>query len=196
MRGARGLSSIPDPHRLGENFAGLFTVDLPPGVIAGQEFTITVRRVATRRSAAPPPPPAFGGEPATATDEVEDPHRQLMRNWRYIVGTFAVRIPVATADTILPLEEDALAIMKWRLGQMTPPNRWIAVLKRYIDQIAGRVNGLGGQAGTIEPSPWGARGFAAARAPARSRSNREDQWNRLRPVRRLRGVHAPDRSRT
>lgn len=81
-----------------------------------------------------------------------------MRNWRYIVGTFAVRIPVATADTILPLEEDTLAIMKWRLGQMTPPNRWIPVLKRYIDQIAGRVNGLGGQAGTIEPSPWGAHG--------------------------------------
>jgi hypothetical protein len=153
-----GFTFVPIPTASGENFAGLFTVDLPPGVIAGQEFTITVRRVATRRSAAPPPPPAFGGEPATATDEVEDPHRQLMRNWRYIVGTFAVRIPVATADTILPLEEDTLAIMKWRLGQMTPPNRWIAVLKRYIDQIAGRVNGLGGQAGTIEPSPWGAHG--------------------------------------
>ena len=41
---------------------------------------------------------------------------------------------------------------------MASPNRWIPVLKRYIDLIEQRVNGLGGQARTIEPSPWGAHG--------------------------------------
>jgi pro-kumamolisin-like protein len=153
-----GFTFVPIPTVPGENFAGLFTVDLPAGVTAGQEFTITVRRISTRRAGASPPPPPIEGEAAGTTAEVDDPRRQLMRNWRYIVGTFAVRIPVATADTILPLEEDTLAIMKWRLGQMAPPNRWIPVLKRYIDLIEQRVNGLGGQAGTIEPSPWGAHG--------------------------------------
>jgi Pro-kumamolisin, activation domain len=153
-----GLTFVPIPAGTGENYAGLFTVDLPPGVAAGQEFTIAVRRVSTRRAIAPPPQ-SFGGEGGTASAEiVRDPHQEIMRNWRYIVGTFAVLIPVATADTILPLEEDTLAIMKWRLGQMTPPNRWIAVLKRYIDLIEQRVNGLGGQTGTITPSPWGAHG--------------------------------------
>jgi hypothetical protein len=81
-----------------------------------------------------------------------------MTNWRYIVGTFAVRIPVTTAGEMLPLEENTLAIMKWRLDQMEPGNRWIPVLKRYIGLIEARINGLGGHAGTIKPSPWGVRG--------------------------------------
>ena len=64
----------------GANFAGLFTVDLPPGVKAGQTYTITVRRISTHPPAAapPPPPPAAadrrrspqGGAPAAAAREI------------------------------------------------------------------------------------------------------------------------------
>ena len=80
-----------------------------------------------------------------------------MRNWRYVVGTFAVRIPVTTPKVMLPLEENTLAIMKWRLSEMSPANRWYPVLQRYIGYVIARINGLGGNAGTIEPSPIGVR---------------------------------------
>jgi hypothetical protein len=126
----------------GVNFAGLFIVDLPPGVISGQTYTITVRRISTHPAAAapPPPPPQIGAasRPAATTDKA-------MRAWRYVVGTFAVRIPVTT-----------LAIMTWRRSQMDPTNRWIPVLNRFIGLIEGRIRGLGGNPGAIEPSPWGA----------------------------------------
>jgi hypothetical protein len=80
---------------------------------------------------------------------------QTMLNWRYVVGTFAVRIPVTTARTMLPLEENTLSIMKWRLGQLEPSNRWVPVLERYIGYIAARVQGLGGRPNTIPPLQWG-----------------------------------------
>jgi hypothetical protein len=60
-------------------------------------------------------------------------------------------------QVMLPIEENTLAIMKWRLGQMLPSNRWYPVLLRYIGYICGRVGGLGGNPGTILPSPWGAQ---------------------------------------
>ena len=67
-----------------------------------------------------------------------------------------MKIPVATAASILPREEDTLAIFKWRLGAMSPSNRWCPVLIRYITYIEGRVRGLGGDPDKIPPSPNGA----------------------------------------
>jgi len=72
-----------------------------------------------------------------------------------VVGTFSVQIPVTTAETMLLPEENTLAIMRWRLGQTTPANRWYPVLERYIELIAARVDGLGGDSGSILPSPTG-----------------------------------------
>jgi hypothetical protein len=77
-------------------------------------------------------------------------------NWRYIVGAFQVKVPVTTAADILPDEENALAIFRWRLGLMSPTNRWYPVLERYINYISARVNGLGGNSANIPPSPTGA----------------------------------------
>ncbi len=78
-----------------------------------------------------------------------------MRNWRYVVGTFQVKIPVTTSEVMLRPEENTLAIMKWRLTQLKPANRWRPVLERYISYIAARIDGLGGNAASIEPSPNG-----------------------------------------
>jgi hypothetical protein len=75
--------------------------------------------------------------------------------WRYNAGTFQVRIPVTTEDQILASEENTLAILKWRLQHMAPMYRWQPVVKRYIDYVADRVDGSGGNAGSIEPSPTG-----------------------------------------
>jgi hypothetical protein len=147
---SRGFTYVPVPPGTGENFAGLFTVNLPLGVVTGQSFNIVVRRISTRSTDIKGAPQIAGH----ATAEAVVIGKQ-MRNWRYVVGTFAIRIPVTTSHIMLPPEEDTLAIMKWRLTQMTPGNRWYPVLVRYISYIEGRVDGLGGNSSTIQPSPYG-----------------------------------------
>jgi hypothetical protein len=81
---------------------------------------------------------------------------RVMRNWRYVVGTFQVKIPVTTREVMLRPEEDTLAVMKWRLQQMGPSNRWYPVLQRYISYISARVKGLGGDPDAIPASVDGA----------------------------------------
>lgn len=79
-----------------------------------------------------------------------------MTNWRYVTGTFQVKIPVTTPDVMLRPEEDTLAVMKWRLQVMVPNNRWYPVLQRYLSYLTARVKGLGGDPDAIPPSPSGA----------------------------------------
>lgn len=112
-----------------------------------------------------PAPPA--GEHAGVTAPVSDEQVKAwlaagieeqtpaMRNWRYVVGTFQVKIPVSRGDTLLRDEENTFAIMKWRLGQMATTNRWYPVLERYVGYLSARVDGLGGDSTSIEPSPDG-----------------------------------------
>jgi pro-kumamolisin-like protein len=163
-----GYTYVPVPPGTGENYAGLFTVDLPPGVVAGQVFTITVRRIATRRAAiiGARAPSRLGGGTGGGTEasaaalagtsvDASIVIGKKMVNWRYVTGSFAIRIPVTTAKFMLPLEEDTLAIMKWRLTQMLPTNRWYPVLVRYISYLSGRVDGLGGNSVSILPNPYG-----------------------------------------
>lgn len=170
----RGVTYVPIPPGTGENFAGLFTVDLPTTVTTGQEYDIIVRRVASRRVPidvpnVPEAPriAALGNDKKrkkTAAGEGEAEAAVLvasrtaglaMRNWRYVVGTFQVKIPVTTGEVMLRPEENTLAIMKWRLQQLAPSNRWVPVLQRYIGYIAARIDGLGGDSTSILPSPNG-----------------------------------------
>lgn len=74
---------------------------------------------------------------------------------RHIVGSFQVKIPVSTRTRMLPAEENTLAILKARLGALPKSSRWYPVLLRYIDQIAGRVEGLGGKPDAIPPNLLG-----------------------------------------
>jgi len=147
-----GVSYIPIPAGAGENLAGLFTVDLPTTVVAGQEFDVVVRRIG--HATAPTPGPVI------LLREQErkrrPPDADQLPTWRYVIGTFQVKIPVSTSEVLLSPEESTLAIMKWRLQQMAPTNRWHPVLRRYVDVIAGRVRGLGGNPDAIAPSPNGA----------------------------------------
>lgn len=167
----RSVTYVPIPPGTGQNYASLLTIDLPTTVRAGQEFNVVVRRVVTTYVdvATPPPPPPqlakfhFGPPPAAparrtpatakATPRADVAKRKI---WRYIAGAFQVKIPVATAETLLVPEENTLAILKWRLQSMAPTNRWYPVLARYIQYVAGRVDGLGGNATQIPPSLNGA----------------------------------------
>lgn len=137
-----GVTYIPIPKGHGPNLAGLLTIDLPLTVVKGQEFNIIVRRITTRR-----PGPVLHIRTTPSPINQED--------WRYVVGTFQVKIPVSTSDEILPAEENTIAIFKWRLQQMSPTNRWYPVLQRYISYLSGRVSGLGGNPDAIPASPNG-----------------------------------------
>jgi hypothetical protein len=83
------------------------------------------------------------------------PGAAVLRTWRYTTGAFRVHIPVSEPREMLPLEENTLAIMKWRLGALPLSNRWYPVLRRYVEYIEGRVRGLGGHPDKIKPSPGG-----------------------------------------
>jgi hypothetical protein len=142
-----GVTYVPVLRGAGDNFAGLLTVDLPPTVRAGDEFKVVVRRLGFHdRSELVAP--VIAESAAMSSKRV--------RPWRYVVGTFQVKIPVTTSATMLGPEEDTLAIMRWRLHQMVPSNRWHPVLTRYIELVADRVSALGGDPAKIAPSPLGA----------------------------------------
>jgi hypothetical protein len=145
-----GASCLPIPSDGTDRLPGLFTVDLPVGVKAGQEFGIVVRRFSSRQ---PPTIPTSRIRTKASTGARVRP--QLQTNWRYVVGTFQVKIPVATEDALLPTEENTYSIMKWRLGLLSPTDRWYPVLLRYVDYLAGRVKAFGGDPGGILPSPNG-----------------------------------------
>jgi hypothetical protein len=139
----------------------------PPPAPPSPEPQIATSRTARsgeRRAHAPAPARAVGtGASGTAAGGerravVPSPTRAVAapQLWeRYIVGSFQVKIPVSTGDAMLPAEETTLAILKARLEAMPKTDRWYPVLLRYIEQVAGRVDGLGGDANSIPPSLGG-----------------------------------------
>jgi len=178
VKTVKGVTFVPIPQGTGDSFAGLFTVDLPQTVKTGEEYNIVVRRIGKRpvrvTKAPPPPPPppkielgttkGRGGnidmrapsaapvQPVAMQTLSVEAVAQRQTYERYIVGSFQVKIPVSTSKLMLPAEETTLAILKARLDAMPKTNKWYPVLVRYLEQVAGRVDGLGGDAESIPPS--------------------------------------------
>jgi hypothetical protein len=159
----RGVTYIPIPHLPNVNLAGLLTIDLPDTVTQGQAFNIVVRRVSSWRidlPPPPPPPPPLHTMPSRHSFQIEmkaGPVAAVGKppqgfNWRQVCGAFNVRIPVTNAKVMLPLEEDTLAILKWRLANNPAPYRWRPVWERYVELVGARVHGLGGNPNQIPPS--------------------------------------------
>ncbi|MDP9024532.1 MAG: hypothetical protein M3N13_04035 [Candidatus Eremiobacteraeota bacterium] len=157
-----GVTYVPIPAGAGADFAGLFTVELPTTVVTGDSFDILVRRVTTKQQPrqvpviVKSPPSTRHGRAAAHRAPIaapEPPPTPL--TWRYVTGTFQVTIPVSSGDAMLWPEMNTLAIMKWRLQEMAPSNRWYPVLQRYISYVAARVDGLGGDSSAVLPSPTG-----------------------------------------
>ena len=177
------VTYIPIPAGAGGSFAGLLTVDLPASVRFGDEFDIVVRRITTKQVVAPTPPPP----PKLRSRCSRRCRRHNPPLWRYATGSFLVRIPVQKESTILPVDENLLAILKWRLGLIGPGNRWYPVLLRYINYLSGRIDGMGGNASQIPPSP----GRLSAPFPVpvkharRALLYRKGHWGPLRPLRRI-----------
>jgi hypothetical protein len=137
-------------------------VELPVGIRTGQEFEVVVRRISSRlgKAAPPPPPPQLLRSAPSLKIEEEEPTlvirptiaRERLSLWRYVVGTFVVRIPVSTGERMRIPEEMTLAIMKWRLAHLSPGNRWAPVLERYIRYSSARLDGIGGDSSRVPAS--------------------------------------------
>ena len=61
--------------------------------------------------------------------------------------------PSPRAPSCYPPKKIHSPIMKWRLAQVASNNRWYPVMGKYVSYIAGRVNGMGGNASAVAPSP-------------------------------------------
>jgi kumamolisin len=137
-----GITYVPIPMGSGANLAGLFSLDLPLGIRRGQEFEIVVRQV-TSASRVVDARPEFAAAAG------------LARLWRRVLGTFQITIPVSIKSEMLIPEERTLSVMRWIQESIPPANRWYPVMLRYVEQLAARVSGLGGNPTTIPPTGTG-----------------------------------------
>jgi hypothetical protein len=145
-----GPTFLPIPTGSGESFAGLITLQLPNGIRIGNQFKVVIRRISSRRF-------GKGNDVIKVAASAEfGASAQKLVEWRYVVGTFQMTIPVKPDADILPSEENLLAILKWRLTLLGPQQRWYPILLRYIDVVAKRVKRLGGDPNKIQGSPLGA----------------------------------------
>ena len=137
--------------------AGLLTIGLPGSVRKGDAYRITVRQLTDARAGKRPPPPP----PTNVTRRVRarvlaaaaPAHPGLA--WRRATGAFQFNLTISTKQRLLLSEERLLATLRWIELQMPNARSWHPVLLRYIEQIAGRVRGFGGDPGRIKPSPTG-----------------------------------------
>jgi len=147
---AHGATFIPLPTGTAPA-AGLLTIDLPVGIRRGDQYTVTVRQLTDAGLKLLTPPPA--GAPSRAVAAAAQ--SSVRRSWRRVAGAFQFVINIKTKHAILRKEERLLATLRWMVLQMPTSKRWYPVLQRYIDYIAGRVQGFGGNPGQILPSPTG-----------------------------------------
>ena len=74
---------------------------------------------------------------------------------RQIIGAFEVKIDVRHEDQLLPREVERLSLLRYIFESMSTSSRWYPVFLRYLGQVADRVDGFGGNADDVAPSPDG-----------------------------------------
>lgn len=71
---------------------------------------------------------------------------------RRVLGSFQLSIPVRMGDVLLPREVRKLAALRYVAQGIPTGDRWHAVFVRYLEQIASKIRGLGGDPDGIKPS--------------------------------------------
>jgi hypothetical protein len=79
----------------------------------------------------------------------------LERNWRYVTGSFQIAIPVDVKEHMLVTEQRLLSVLRWVGESLPASSRWHPVFIRYLEALAGRVRGLGGDPDVIPPTASG-----------------------------------------
>ncbi len=83
---------------------------------------------------------------------------QISRAERRIIGSFQLTIPVDLGPNLLGDEIRLLSVMKHIARSVPRESPWDSVMARYLDVLAGRVRGFGGEPDRVEPSPDGGEG--------------------------------------
>jgi hypothetical protein len=78
--------------------------------------------------------------------------QQYSRMRRRFLGSFRLTIPVRTDEVLLPREVRKLAVLRYIADAIPASNRWSPVFVRYLDQIAAKVQGLGGDPSHVPAS--------------------------------------------
>ena len=143
---------VPVPQGVGR-YAGLLSIDLPPGIRRGDVYNIAVRQLNVVTAVINVPPPAPKITVVRAAAAVAAPSESF--SWRQTLGAFQFTITISTKAQLLVPEGNLLAWLKWRLEVMPHSSRWYPVLKRYLKLITGRFSGYGGDPGAVDPSPNG-----------------------------------------
>jgi len=147
---AGGTTYIPIPKGTVVNFAGLLSVQLPAGVKKGDKYEVVVRQITSEDYTEIQQVPR-----QTKAEQViiSAPAKQYA--WRHTIGIFKLTIPVDAKASLVEDEERYYAILQYIADSIPSASRWFPVFERYLKQIAGRVNGFGGNAGLIPPSGTG-----------------------------------------
>jgi hypothetical protein len=74
------------------------------------------------------------------------------------LGAFQMTIPVRPDAELLSEEIRKLSVMRYIQQAIPTSSRWYSIFVRYIDQIAARVRGFGGDPNKVKPSPDGGGG--------------------------------------
>jgi Glutaminase len=128
-----GISYIPLPGGRDLPVPVLLMIDLPSGVKDGQVFKLVVRQVINDK----------------ANSE------RLSAGIRRILGSFQITIPVTKKQNMLFREEILLSNLRWIQKSIPLTNRWYPVFSKYTNQIAKRVDALGGISVHVLASPGG-----------------------------------------
>jgi hypothetical protein len=133
-----GISYLPLPFTSG-TLPGMLTVDMPAGIEKGQVFKVVIRQVTSA--------PGRGKDLRKVDAQTASPRR--------IVGSFQLTIPVSIKADMLPDEMRLLSTLRWIERAIPEADRWSPVFRRYVLQIAARVDALGGDSSKVGPSPSG-----------------------------------------
>ena len=183
-----GVTYIPIPQGGETNFAGLLTLQLPASVRRGDQYGITVRQVTS-----------VAGRSEIIFEEDRAPARRqtkaqaaavrreaevAARGWRRVLGIFHLAIPVGVKSEMLEGEERLLAILQSIALAIPYESRWYPVFVRYLEQIEGRVEELGGNPVLIPPSsvgelPPGLRGPSGGRKGGPERAHEHEHTGKV-----------------
>ena len=122
------VSYVPVPVRGSGNLAGLLTLTLPDGIRVGQAFKMSVQQCSGVSN------------------------RQRVRK---MLGAFEFNIAVKTDPEMLPNALRTLSILRFIHQSIPRSNRWHPIFVRWLDTLAAKVTGLGGDPTKAQPSSTG-----------------------------------------
>ncbi len=96
---------------------------------------------------------------------VAEARRQSFQ-WRKTVGSFQLGIPVSVKEDMLNHHIRLLSVFRWRLERLDRKSRWYKTLSYYVDLLAEKVKGLGGNPYTVPITPDGDPGVLGISPPA------------------------------